>query len=121
MKSLNVFPLRSWVLLFFLSMVPVNGAFARGWGDDDWHMMGPGMMYGGGMGWFGGIVMILFWILVIVGLVFLIRWLIQNTQTGSGNGDGGSSGKPLEVLKQRYAAGEIDKQEFEEKKKDLLS
>jgi putative membrane protein len=39
--------------------------------------MGPGMMGEWGMGWFGGLFALIFWILVIVGLVFLIRWLIH--------------------------------------------
>lgn len=79
--------------------------------------MGPGMMGGFGMGWFGGIFMIVFWILVLVGLVFCIKWLIQSTSGGRAGGD--SSNRALEILKERYARGEIDKVEFEEKKKVL--
>jgi uncharacterized membrane protein len=41
--------------------------------------MGHGTMYGWGMGWFGGIFMIVFWVLVLVGLVFVIKWLLQST------------------------------------------
>jgi putative membrane protein len=82
-----------------------------GWG------MGSGMMGGYGMGWFGGILMIVFWILIIVGLVFLIKWLIQST--GRDKTTGGGGGRSLEILKERYARGEIDKEEFESKKKDL--
>ena len=94
-------------------------AFAQGRGSGDWYM-GPGMMGGWGVGWFGGIFMLIFWVLVIVGLIFLIRFLIQTTKGNSGMNRGSSSGA-LEILKERYARGEIDKQEFEEKKKDLLS
>ncbi len=79
--------------------------------------MGPGMMGGFGMGWFGGIFMIVFWILVLVGLVFCIKWLIQSTSSGRAGGH--SSNRALEILKERYARGEIDKVEFEEKKKVL--
>jgi putative membrane protein len=82
-----------------------------GWG------MGSGMMGGYGMGWFGGILMIVFWILIIVGLVFLIKWLIQSTGRDKTTGSGGN--RSLEILKERYAKGEIDKEEFEIKKKDL--
>ena len=82
-----------------------------GWG------MGPGMMGGYGMGWFGGILMVVFWILIIVGLVFLIKWLIQST--GRDKTSGISGDRSLEILKERYAKGEIDKEEFESKKKDL--
>jgi len=82
----------------------------------NWHM-GPDMMYGCGMGWFGGIFFLIFWIIVIVGMVFLIKWLIHMSK---GHSEVRSSGsKALEILKERYARGEIDKAEFEEKKKDL--
>ncbi len=79
-----------------------------GWRD---YGMGPGMMWGWGMGW---ILMIIFWGLVVVGVIFLIRYLIGATR--------GTNGKEsaLDILKKRYARGEINKEEFEQKKKDLL-
>ena len=81
---------------------------------------GYGMMgWGYGMGWFGPIVMIIFWVAVIVGIVLLIRWLILSTRTtmhGTSSDD-----SSLEILKRRYARGEINKEEFEEKRRDLLS
>ena len=80
--------------------------------------MGPGMMSNWGMGWFGGIFMIVFWILILMGLVFLIRWLIQSTSRDKATGNG--TNRALEILKERYAKGEINKEEFESKKKDLL-
>ena len=61
--------------------------------------------------------MVVFWILIIVGLVFLIKWLIQSTGRDRTIGSGGN--RSLEILKERYAKGEIDKEEFETKKKDL--
>lgn len=84
----------------------------------DWGM-GPGMMGGGyGMGWFSPLIMIAFWIAVIVGIVFLIRWLVISTRsTGQGTYHEDSA---LEILKRRYARGEIGKEEFEEKKRDLM-
>jgi putative membrane protein len=101
--------------LFGLLIASAGTAFAQwggygGWGHGPW-MMGGG--YGGG--WFGGIFMIVFWIVVIVGIVFLIRWLVQSTRGGSGSAE-----SPMDILKRRYANGEIDKKEFEQKKKDLL-
>jgi putative membrane protein len=56
--------------------------------------------------------MFLFWILVIVGLVFAVRWLVSE-------GKERRSDSALEILRQRYARGEINKEEFEAKKKDL--
>jgi len=100
--------------LFWLIISTARNAFAQWGGYGGWGH-GPGMMGGYGMGWFGGIFMIVFWIVVIVGIVFLIRWLVQSTRGG-----GGSAESSLEILKRRYAKGEINKKEFEQKKKDLL-
>ena len=80
-------------------------------------MMGPGMMGGWGMGWFGIIFMLIFWVMVIVGLVSLIKWLIQ---TASRDKSEASGGRVLDILKERYARGEIDKRKYKEMRKDLL-
>ncbi|MBN1850514.1 MAG: SHOCT domain-containing protein [Deltaproteobacteria bacterium] len=77
------------------------------------------MMGDWGLGWFGGIFMIIFWVLIIIGLVFLIKWLIHGTR-GESDSQHKRPSNAMEILKERYARGEIDKQEFEEKKKDLL-
>jgi putative membrane protein len=58
--------------------------------------------------------MLLFWALVIVGVVLGIRWLISQ-------GKESRSDSALEILRQRYARGEINKEEFEARKKDLLA
>ena len=79
--------------------------------------MGPDMMGGGALGWFGAIIMMAFWILVIVGLVFLIKWLIHATK--GGKEESHSSSRALGILKERFARGEIDKEEFEAKRKIL--
>ena len=97
-------------------MVSWKSALAQAGRYDNWHM-GPDMMGGWGMGWFGGIFMIVFWILILVGLVFVIKWLIQST--GGGRSDAASGNRALEILKERYARGDIDKSEFEAIKKDL--
>ena len=91
-----------------------NGAAFAQWGRPfgGWHM---GSGYG--MGWFGSIIMIAFWIAVIVGIVLLIRWLIVSTRTTSHGTTSGDSA--LEILKKRYARGEINKEELQEKKRDL--
>ena len=110
-----------WSLMaIFTSLFPLAGnalAQWRGRGYDDWGH-GPGMMGGYGGGWFGGIIMVAFWIAVIVGIIFLIRWLVQST--GAGGHGARSEDSALEILKKRYARGEIDKKEFEARKKDLI-
>ncbi len=95
-----------------------GNAYAQ-WGRDyGCSGMGPGMM-GWGMGWFGMIFMIVFWVLVIVGLVFLIKWLIQTTRSEKNVVHGSS--RALDILRERYARGEIDKEVFERMKADLQS
>jgi len=87
------------------------------WGNNqNWHM-GPGMMGGWGMGWFGGIFMMIFWVLILVGLIFLIKWLIQSTNRAKL--DAGNGNRAMEILKERYARGEIEKIEFETMKLNL--
>ena len=94
-------------------------SFAQWGGYRDWHMGQQGVMGGWGFGgWFGSVFMLLFWVLVIIGLIFLIKWLVQTTRKGPGTLHDGS--RALEILKERYARGEINKEEFEEKKRDLM-
>jgi putative membrane protein len=55
---------------------------------------------------------VLFWILVIIGVVTLIKYIIQPGQR--------QKDEALELLRKRYASGQISREEFEEKRKDLL-
>lgn len=71
----------------------------------------------GAHGWwwgFGPILMLLFWVLVIMGIVALGKWIFERP----GNGSRGRSA--LDLLKERYARGEIDREEFEQKRRDLV-
>ncbi len=67
-----------------------------------WGPWGIGMM----------LMMLVFWGLIIVALVFGIRWLVAE-------GRESRSDTALDILRQRYARGEINKEEFEAKKRDL--
>ena len=78
------------------------------------NMMDNGNSWGGGFGMF---FMLIFWIIIIVGIVFLVVWLVnQNTRKTPPS----SEKSALDILKERYARGEIRKEEFEEKKKGLV-
>jgi putative membrane protein len=75
----------------------------------------------GGWGWgpgFGWIFMILFWALIILGIVALAKWLFS---VGGLSGSGGSGKAPLDIAKERYARGEINREQYEQMRRDLES
>lgn len=81
------------------------------------HMFGCGTNLGS-MGWWGGplfmLMHLLFWGAVIVGIVWAIRRIFPAVAT-----TGPSLPDAEEILKRRYASGEIGSEEFAQKKKDL--
>jgi uncharacterized membrane protein len=88
----------------------VPGAFGTG-------MIGGGMMGGsysnGGLDGLGWVLGLVFWVLVLIALILLIVWLYKGV-SGAGGKQSAS-----EILRQRYAKGEISKKQYEEMKKDL--
>jgi putative membrane protein len=79
--------------------------------------MGPGMMgWGYGMGWFMSVIMVGSWIAVIAGVVLLVRWIVSVVEKYLGSQ---SQEAALDVLNNRYARGEITKEEYEKIKKDI--
>jgi len=104
------------VALALLVGVPLLWGGTSGWQGGGWGM-GPGMM--GGFGTMGGLMiipMVLFWGLVIWGIIALTRgaWYGNGAHSRSEHMD-----SALDVLKRRYARGEVSKEEYEEKKRDL--
>lgn len=83
------------------------------WPENGRWAMGHHGIMGGGM----GIVMIIFWVLLIAALVMLISGAVNGIRGAKQNQDNVLNS--LEILKQRYARGEIDKTEFEEIRRDL--
>ncbi|MCJ7801544.1 MAG: SHOCT domain-containing protein [Candidatus Marinimicrobia bacterium] len=63
---------------------------------------------------FGGGWMMFFWFIVIVACIFMFAHLFNTAKNSKTNES------PLEILKRRYAEGSLTKEEFEEKKRDLL-
>ncbi len=69
-----------------------------------------GIDHASGMGWI--------WIIGLIVLVIAI-WIIIRTLGQKSSRNQSDNKTPLDILKERYARGEISKQEFEEKKKDI--
>lgn len=78
-------------------------------------MMGNWTMDGGMGIWM--LFNMIFWILLTIGIAFLVIWIVRRSGGAEVSNSGESS---LEILKKRYARGEITKEEFEEKKRDIL-
>lgn len=95
------------VLILLGSVIP-GMAWAQQRPYDYWGM--PYMWGAWGIGMM--LMMLVFWGLIIVGLVFGIRWLMTQ-------GKEPRTDSPLDILKRRYARGEIDKEEYESKIRDL--
>ncbi len=78
---------------------------------------------GDGMGWWmlwGGLMMVLFWG-VIIGLIV---WAIQSStgwRAGQPRPESAADRSPLDIAKERYARGEIGRDEFERMRQDLQS
>lgn len=102
------------IILVAMIVLPTAFGSTVGWQDGGWGMMDSWMM--GGFGWM--------WLMPLLGIavIAVIVWaVVTSVRRSGGPGGSGSSGadSALEVLKKRYARSEIDKQEFEGKKKDL--
>jgi putative membrane protein len=96
------------ITIVSIILYSVGTAFAN-WPDHG--MMGQGYnMIGSGMGW----MMILFWALVLGILILTIRWVLNLSQNDNHFSE--IQTNALQILKQRFAKGEIDIAEFELKK-----
>ena len=73
------------------------------------------MMGDGGSMFFGGGLMWIFWIVLIAIVIALVKGLLSNNASPGSDKDD----TPLKILEKRYARGEIDTEEFEQKRKEL--
>jgi putative membrane protein len=64
--------------------------------------------------WFGGAFSALLWVAVLVAVIYAVRSVMRTTSGRSGDGE-----TPVEILKKRYARGEITKEDFDRIKEDL--
>jgi putative membrane protein len=89
----------------------IAGAQERSW-DWGWGMHPMGWMWGA-WGAVAMAMMLAFWGLVIAALVLAVRWLLRQ-------GERPAADRALEILRERYARGEISREEFEARRRDLL-
>ena len=94
-------------LLYYLSATPWDRFDGRYVSRHQW------MMGGGGM----GIIMLIFWTMVIATVVLLISGAVSNRSSAYGKN---AETPALDILKQRYARGEIDQETYEAMKRELL-
>jgi putative membrane protein len=124
MRNTNIVIVIAVIVL--LAVLLLGGIGMMGFGG--FGMMGPGMMGGYGMmrGYgspygfannpIGGILSLVFWALIIAGVAVLVVWLVRSSRWTS---RASSPDSAVEILKSRYARGEITKDQFNEMKGDL--
>ena len=80
-------------------------------------------MMGLGFGGLGMISMVIFWIIVVGLAVWLLSYLfprrMDDGRSGDNKPDAGSTESALDILKRRYAGGEISRDEYERVRRDL--
>ena len=109
-----------WGFMPMMNMMWGGWSFPIGLNQGNNSMMNFGFTPFGGFGW---IFMLVFWGLIIWAIIALVRGGFgRGHMCGHDHGDDarGKDKSPLEILKERYAKGEIDKKEFEDKKQDLI-
>jgi putative membrane protein len=105
------------------ALAVMHGAvWAQATSDAERYAWGPNMMWSGG-GWyamiFGPLFMILFLAVLIAVVVLLVRWLAGPWHGTMPPHHSLPGRAPLDILKERFARGEIDKQEFDERRRVL--
>ncbi|WP_291320292.1 SHOCT domain-containing protein [Desulfonatronospira sp.] len=116
-----------WIMALFtggkMLLISAASAFAQtgpgqGPREDYMHYPWGGMM---SWGWLGMAFHVLMLILILIALVLVVKWLLMQSSQSKREDKAipEQKSRSLEILKERYARGEIDRQEFEQKKQDL--
>jgi putative membrane protein len=87
---------------------------------------GYGMMGGWGYGGYGGygfgLIHIVFWAVVLIAIITGIVWLVRSTASAGTHGAAAARRSAgLDVLEERYARGDINRDEYLQKKRDILA
>ncbi len=76
-------------------------------------------MWGWG-GWLWGLVTLVFWLLILAGIVLLVLWGIRAYRRWEATSSGAGTSRALEILKERYARGELTREQYEQMRRDIL-
>jgi putative membrane protein len=80
------------------------------------------MMHGFGFGpygWIGMILSLVFWVVLLGGLVWLIVWAVRKSSGGNTVGNFPAAQSPKEMAQMRYARGEITREQYQQLVEDL--
>jgi putative membrane protein len=78
-----------------------------------------GMMGNWGYGYGYGLIHMVVWIVILIAIIVGVIWLVRSLASGGGGAALPRRSPGLEVLEERYARGEINRDEYLEKKKDI--
>jgi putative membrane protein len=94
------------------SAQPYGSGMMGGWGS--------GMMGGWGYGGYGVLHMV-FWVLILIAIIFGVVWLVRTVATSGTLGASARRSAGLDVLEERYSRGEINRDEYLQKKRDIAA
>ena len=95
-----------------IGALAINSVLEAQWMPDGWHMQGMHDWMSGWGAW-GMLIPLIFWIVILVGLAALIQKLIfEQRQRPTEN-------RALDVLSERYAKGDIDREEYLRRRQDI--
>jgi len=81
---------------------------------------GPGMMDGWGYGGYGPFHMV-FWVLILIAIIFGVVWLVRAVVAPTQHNASARRSAGLDALEERYARGEINREEYLQKKRDIAA
>lgn len=100
-------------LLAASAMLWVSPASAQMFADSGeyWH---DGWTWGWGHMFVGSLMMVIFWAVIIAAILLILRWLVGDSRRSDRHV--APRNNALEILRERFARGEIDKEEYEERR-----